>query len=228
MGDHVAIKARLAGFLYVLLVAAGFFAEYFVRGQLMTASAVETAQRIRAGEELFRLGFGAEVVGGGFYVAVVTLLYEVLRPAGRSLSLHAAVFGLIGCAVFIVNLINKLAVIVLIANGQSDDLIFVFLKLHVRGYQLAMVFFGCYLLFAGWVMLRARFLPRFLGTLWFVGGFGYVAFYLLNFVAEDAVGDLRRYFTTVGNIGEIVLALWLLVFGVNAEKWRAQANAEGS
>jgi Domain of unknown function (DUF4386) len=229
----ISAKARLAGLFYVPLIACGYFAEVYVRGRLVVSTdAAETAARLRAAEELFRLGLVAEIVAGALYIGVTTLLYEILRPAGRSVALHGLVFGLVGSAVFVINLIAKLVVVVLVANGpalaalagaEGDALILASVKTHARGYQLAMIFFGCQLVLVGWLMLRARFLPRVFGVLWIVGGMTRTAYFLINFVDEGLAGATGSFLTAPGSLAEVSLALWLLVMGVNGEKWRAQA-----
>jgi hypothetical protein len=228
MQDHIAAKARIAGLLYILVIAAGFFAEYYVRGLVMApGDAAETAARLQAHEQLFRIGLVGEIFAGAFYAAIVMLLHEIIAPADRSLSRLAAVFGVVGSTVFIVNLLNKLAALVILNAAQADAAsIFAALRLHTSGYQLAMIFFGFYLFVAGWVMLRASYVPRFLAILWFVGGVGYVVVFVAGFVAEGVLGPFARAIRAPGNIGEIVMALWLLCFTAKAtEKRRAQLQA---
>src|SRR5258708_31441246 len=56
------LKARIAGGLYLIIIVAAIFAEFFVRGRLVASGdAAATATSILAHETLFRLGFAAEL-----------------------------------------------------------------------------------------------------------------------------------------------------------------------
>ncbi len=60
------LKARIAGFLYLIVIIGGIFAEVFVRGRLVVhGDAAATAHNILTHELLYRLGFAAEL----FYCA---------------------------------------------------------------------------------------------------------------------------------------------------------------
>jgi hypothetical protein len=85
------LKARIAGMLYFIS------GTLFVRGMpVVTGDAAATAHNILAHETLFRLGFVADLVSAPCYIAETLLLYDLLRPVNRSLSLLATVFSLVG------------------------------------------------------------------------------------------------------------------------------------
>jgi hypothetical protein len=84
------------------------------------------------------------------------------------------------------------------------------------------VFFGFYEVTLGYLIFKSGFLPRALGVLVGLAGLAFVANSFSQFLAP-AVGDvLNPYLLAVDGIGEISLTLWLLVFGVNADRWRAR------
>ena len=225
------LTARIAGLLYLIVIATGFFAEFFVRGSLIVSGdAAATARNILASEPLYRLGFAADVVGDACYVAVTLILYELLRPVSRSLSLLAAFFSLTGCVVLAANLVYHLAPLVLLGGGrfltaftpgQLQALALVALKLHARGYFIAMVFFGLYCGAIGYLMFRSTFFPRLLGQLLMVGGLSDIANSFALFVAPALQDRLDPYIMIPGGVSEIGLCLWLLAFGVDSARWRA-------
>ena len=60
------VQARIAGFLYLIVIVGGIFAELFVRGRLVVhGDAAATAHNIVTHELLFRSGFAVEL----FYCA---------------------------------------------------------------------------------------------------------------------------------------------------------------
>ena len=94
------LKARIAGVIYLICGMAYSFARNDVRGTLVVdGDAAATAHNILAHAPLYRLGFAAEIISAVCYVAVALLLYEILKPVNRSLSLLAAFFSLAGCTI---------------------------------------------------------------------------------------------------------------------------------
>ena len=88
------------------------------------------------------------------------------------------------------------------------------------------MFFGLHCLLVGYLILRSTFLPRFVGALMALGGR-----WLTLGSGEPSVATvgsmLSPYILIPGIVGEASLSLWLLVKGVNVERWRAQAGAAG-
>jgi len=84
----------------------------------------------------------------------------------------------------------------------------------------SLVFFGFYCLLIGYLILRSTFLPRFLGALMVFAGFGW-----LTFLSPSLSQLLYPYNLAPGIFSEGVLTLWLLVKGVDAQKWEEQASA---
>jgi hypothetical protein len=133
----------------------------------------------------------------GCYVAVTLLFYSLFRPVDRNISGLAAIFSLIGCTLSILDLFHL-----------------AFFRLH------PLVFFGCYCLLIGYLILRSTFLPRILGVLMAFGGLGW-----LTFVSPALSSYLSPYNMVPGVLGESALTLWLLAVGVNARRWYEQAHA---
>jgi hypothetical protein len=124
-------KARIAGVSYLLTFLTGGFA-LFVRG---------------------RLGFAAGLIAGACYIAVTLLFYYIFKPVNRSLSLLAAFFSLVGCAIGPLSLFH-------LAPSHISPL----------------VFFGFYCLLIGYLIFRSTYLPRILGALMAFAGLGWLTF----------------------------------------------------
>jgi hypothetical protein len=82
------------------------------------------------------------------------------------------------------------------------------------------VFFGFYCLLIGYLILRSTFLPRILGALMMFGGLGW-----LTFLFPPLARSLSPYNMAPGILGEGLLTLWLLVMGVNTQRWMEQARS---
>ncbi len=225
-------KARIAGLFYLLTFLTGGVA-LLVSGRLVVSGdAAATAANILAHEPLFRLGFAADLIVIACYIAVTALFYDLFKPVNRSLSLLAAFFSLVGCAIQAVSYLFDLAPLVVLGGAQYlsvfkveqlQALSLMFLKLGAQAYNIGLVFFGFYCLLIGYLIFKSTFLPRILGALMAFAGLGW-----LTFLAPPLVNYLYPYILAPGILGEGLLTLWLLVIGVNVQRWKEQASAAGA
>jgi hypothetical protein len=150
------------------------------------------------------LGFAdaASLAATACYIVVTLLFYYIFKPVDSSLSLIAAVFSFVGC----------------ILGGLG---VFHLIPTPIRTVN-PLVLFGCYCLLIGYLILRSSFLPRILGVLMAFGGLGW-----LTFASSTLADALTPYNLAPGILGEGALTVWLLLFGVNAERWKEQARATG-
>ena len=221
-------KARMAGLCYVLMLPTGGLA-MFVRGRLVVkGDAAVTAANILAHEPLFRLAFAGDLLVVAIYIVFTALMYHLLEPVNKMVSLLAAFFSLIGCAIQAFACLFELAPLVVLRRDQYlgvfkveqlQSLAFLFLKLYSHAYGIALVFFAFYGLVVGYLVFRSTFIPRILGVLMAVAGLTWLSFLWPPFAV--------KYFPylLVMDVGEALLVLWLLVMGVNAERWWKQADA---
>ncbi len=227
-------RARIAGAFYLLTIITGVFAELFVRGALVVRDdAAATAANIQAHEPLYRLGLVADLTMLVCYIAVTLLLYDLFRPVGGRLSLLAAFFSLVGIAVLAVNSLNHLAPLVLLGGAQYlsafgtsqlQALALASLRMHARGYLIAGVFFGIYMLLLGCLIFRSDFLPRALGVMMALGGLSFLVDSVAAFLSPTLVARLPDL-GMLGGIAELALSLWLLTRGLNAPVWEEKAGA---
>jgi hypothetical protein len=94
------------------------------------------------------------------------------------------------------------------------------LELYGQGVNICFVFFGVYCLLIGYLIFKSSFLPRILGVLMAFAGLGW-----LTFLFPPLANYLSRYILVLGFLAEIALMLWLLVMGVNVQRWKEQASA---
>ena len=221
-------KARITGVLYLLTILTGIFAQGFVSDRLIVASdAAATATNILAHRGLFQLAFAAFLVEMACQIAMTALFFELLKPAGRSVSLLAAFLGLTGCIIktfsrvffitplFILGGAHYLSVF---SAEQLQALALLFFKVNDRGAGMALVFFGLYAILTGYLIVRSTFLPRILGVLSVCAGLGW-----LSFLYPPLGSRLFPYVAVFALLGAAALILWLLVFGVNEQRWKEQA-----
>jgi hypothetical protein len=102
---------------------------------------------------------------------------------------------------------------------QLQALAFLSCKLGGSAYNIGLVFFGFYCLLIGYLIFGSAFLPRILGAL-----MGFAGLSWLTFPAPPLAKYLSPYISTPGVLGEGSLTLWLLVMGVNVQRWKEQAS----
>jgi hypothetical protein len=225
-------KARMAGGLYLITATSGFAES--VRSKLVVyGDAATTATNILAHEQLFRLALAADIIVAVCYIAVTLLFFDLFKPVNRSLSLLAAFFSLVGCAIAALTCVFHLAPLVVLGGGhelsafnvgQLQALALTFLKLHSQGYNISLVFFGFYCLLVGYLIFRSTFLPRVLGVLMTLAGLCYMPYSFATLLSPEFAARLFPWVMMPG-AGELVLALWLLVVGVNVQRWQEQARS---
>jgi Domain of unknown function (DUF4386) len=223
--------------LYLLIIVAASFAEFFVRGRLVVGGdAGATAINILAHESLYRLGAAAVPIYLSCDTAVTLIFYELVKPVSRSLSLLEAFFRLIMVAILGVNLLNHFAPRVLLKGvpfltafkaDQLQALALVSLNLYAQCFFIAMVFFGIHCLLIGYLICRSTFLPRILGVLMAISGLCYLTHGFALVLSPALAAHLFRYLMPLGLPGEVSLTLWLLVISVNVQRWKEQASAAG-
>jgi len=105
---------------------------------------------------------------------------------------------------------------------QLQALALMFLKLRVQTANIGIIFFGFYCLLIGYLIFRSTFLPRILGAGMAFAGLGW-----LTFLSPPLANYLFPYILAPGALGEGALTLWLLVMGVNVQRWTSSAAQRG-
>jgi hypothetical protein len=232
------LYARIAGFLYLIVIVGGIFAEISVRGRLVVhGDAAATAHNILAHELLFRLGFAVEL----FYcvacnVPITVIFYNLFKVVNRNVTLLMVFLDLVVTAIESISLLAHYAPLLLLGGGhqlsaftaeQLEAAAYISLQLFEYGFAISLVFFGFDCLAMGYLIFKSTFLPRIIGVLLAIEGLGYLVNSFTLFLASGLQARILPYFMATG-IAEVALCLWLLVMGVNVQRWKEQACAAGA
>jgi hypothetical protein len=223
-------KARIAGVFEALEGLTSAFGQVFILGRLVVVGdAAATATKILGHERLFWLGFGSSLIAVVFQITWTLLFYELFKPVNRTLSLLAAFVGLVACALQAVTCLLYLAPLLVLQGGDSlsafttpqlQALAYMFLKLNSRSFDIFLVIFGVRCVLTGYLIFRSTFLPRILGVLLAIDGLGWMIY-----LHPPLAIQLFPFIAAASALAEFPLQLWLLVFGVNAQRWKEQASA---
>ena len=219
--------AIVAGLGLLIMILPAIFMNFFVLESLIVpGDAAETANNIMANELQFRIGICSFIIVIILDVLVAWALYVFLKPVNKSLSLLAAWFRLLYTAVFGFALLYLITVLRLLSDADyltvfgTDQLhaqVMLSLNAFSDGWAIGYVcFFSLHLFVLGYLVYKSGYIPRILGVLLIIGGFGYLidTFALLllpNYEAYEAIFTLLIIPTA---LGEVLLALWLLIKGV--------------
>lgn len=225
-------NARATGVVYLLFFLTAVAGVFFLHGIVISGDPAATARNLLAHEPQFRLGLALGLVSNVCYVALIALLYELLAPVSRGVSLLAAFVGLVGCAVQTSGSFLQLAPLVASKGGglvtgagtaeQVQALALMLFDLYAQAVQVALVFFAVYCILIGYLVARSGFLPAALGVTMAVAGLGW-----LTYLWPPLAGHVSRYVQGFGILAELALMLWLLVRGVNVARWNERAGAGG-
>lgn len=217
-------KARIAGALYFLVFISGIFTQVVHAILIEKGDAGATAANLMHSQMLFRLAFASDLVGVVGYVVVTVLLFDVFRPAGRTGSLRAMAFSLIGCAVLAATFVFSLTPMFLLSGApylapfrtdQLQALAMGALKLYALGYTIGMVFFGLYCSSLGGLILRSAIMPRLIGLALAIAGIADLIDSFSYFISPSLSAMLSDYTAAPAFVGEGMLCVWLLVVGVD-------------
>jgi hypothetical protein len=222
-------RARITGVVYLLYFLTAILGELFLRGLVVSGDAAATANNILTHQPSFRLGLATGLVAVACYIALTALFYDLFKPVSRRLSLLAAFFSLVGCAILAFGSLFQLAPLVVLGGSQYLSvftveqlraLALMFLELNTEAGNICVVFFGVYCLLIGYLIFRSAFLPRTFGVVMALAGLGW-----LTFLSPPLANHLSPYNLVLGFLAELSLCLWLLVKGVNVQHWKEQASA---
>lgn len=226
--------ARMAGALYLVNIVAGAFAIGVVPTVLVVHNMATTAHNIQAHELLYRLGLAAHVIVTVTNVPMALLFYELLKVVNRRLALLDVFFSLVATAVEAASLLGQFTPVVLLGSrhyasalppAQLHALAYLPGDLATTDYSIYTVFYGFDFIVVAYLVFNSMFLPRVIGVLLAIDAATYLASGFATMIAPGVAAHLGAWVGLPTIIAEGSLCLWLLVAGVNVERWREQASA---
>lgn len=221
--------ARLTGALSLLTVLGGVLAQGVIANRLVSPrDAALTATNIVAQPKLYALGYTVFLVEMASQLAATTLFYVLLRPVDRTAALLSLVFGLVGATIKTLARAFYYAPLLVLGGAsylsvfsadQLQALSLLFIKINNQTANMALVFLGVGTAFQGFLMAKSTFLPRVLGVVTLVSGIGW-----LVYLSPPLASGLFYYLIALAILGLVLTSGWLMVRGVDEQRWREQAR----
>jgi uncharacterized protein DUF4386 len=189
--------ARIAGALYLVNIVLGAYAIGYVPSVV--------GHDVQSHELLFRTGIAAHVVVTLTNVPLAVIFYELFKVVSRRLALLNVFFTLVATAVEVADVVSQLATLT---------------TAHSAGYDVSTIFFGFDILILGYLVFVSTLMPRAIGVLLLVDAVAYVVYAFSDILAPGFAAHLVPWVQLPALAGEGSLTVWLLVVGVNAERWQ--------
>jgi hypothetical protein len=226
----IRLQARIAGLLYLIVIAGGIFAELFVRGRVVVhGDAAATAHNIMAHQLLYRLGFAVELLYCVCNVPITVIFYNLFKVVNRNVALMMVILDLLTNTIESISLLFHFAPLLLLGNHlsaftpeQLQATSYLSIELFEHGFAICLVFFGFDCFAMAYLIYKSTFLPRFIGVLLAIEGLGYLVNSFALFLTPALQPRIFPYFAPTA-IAEIALCLWLIVRGVNVQRWTERA-----
>jgi hypothetical protein len=226
--------ARLAGILYLAVIALGIFAEAYSLGHFRAAGDVATlAQTILAEPILWNLSVFANLMLIMCVIPLSWLLYLLLRPVNQNLMMLAVFFNLLSLAVEIISKLCQVLVKPILTSAsmtksfepaQLHALANFALRSHDIAFNIALILFGATCIIYGYLIVKSGFLPKLIGVLMQIAGVCYLVACFSALFFPTFSNMISPAILLPPLVGEASLCLWLMVKGVNLSKWNEKLN----
>ena len=206
--------ARIAGLWYLGFTFGPFYLLYVPSQTVVRNDASATAARVLGHETLFRWGMLAETLGVIIFIGLSLALYRLFEEVDRHRARQLVALILVSSALSLAGVVFSAAALLVFRDGAAaaafdghtrEAIGMLLLSMHGQAIGINQTFWGLWLLPFGWLVVRSRFLPRWLGYWLLLDGIAW-------FLAPDYSDALFRYFQPVF-VAELAAVLWLLIMG---------------
>ena len=230
------VYARIAGLAYLAIFILAIGANFGVlEGLRVPGDPAATLTNIQAGETAFRFAIAAlfAVLFADLIVAwALHVLFQPLAPRLTGLTMLFRVAYTLSHIPFVVLLVIALRAATTEASVlvSPETAAYQLIRAHGAGFTYTLLFFGVHLILLGVLALKTRGLPVVLAGLIALAGVGYLLDGFGLLLAPElfaAVPQLGVFIVILpALVGEGALTVYLLIRGVDARRWPAQARSD--
>ena len=221
--------ARLAGLLYLIAMATGLFAEFYVRFPstlIVIGDAAKTASNIIGNERLYRIGIANNIITFAIDVVLIWALYVLLRPVNRNLTLLAVFFRLVETTLACIAIINSYVAMQLVSDSDhvktfDSNQIHALSILHdtyALTFIVVAIFLGLGSTIFNYLLFKSGYIPKAL-AIW--GIFSSLLLLISQFaivIFPEVEKTIIPAFYGPIALDEIALGFWLLIKGADIPK----------
>lgn len=215
---------KIVGVGFLMTLAGVVFASIcgVTPGLIVPGDAAATANKIIESGMLFRVGIlgwlvvilGDVVRAWAFYVFFKRINKSIALLAAWWMLLHDAIFGFANtCLVVVSELLDSSGYFAGLALDKVHPLMMILLKTHFYGFEIGLFFFSFHLLLLGYLALTSGYVPRILGVLVLIAGFGYLIDSAGLIILPNYPAILTSILALPNIVGELALVVWLAFKG---------------
>jgi hypothetical protein len=218
-------KARIAGLWYLGFTLGPFYLLYVPSQTVVHNDAAATAARVLSHETLFRWGMLAETLGVVIFIGLSLALYRLFEDLDRHRARQLVALVLVSSALSLASVVFSATALLVFRDGAAiagfdehtrEAIGMLLICMHGQATGINQTFWGLWLLPFGWLVVRSRFLPRWLGYWLLLDGLAWVVVGITWFLAPNYSDALFRYFQPVF-LAELAAVLWLLIMGAKEQ-----------
>jgi hypothetical protein len=224
--------ARIAGLWYLGIILGPFYLIYVPSQTVVHNDAAATAARVLGHETLFRWGMFAETLGVMIFIGLSLALHRLFEDVDRHRARQLVALVLVSSALSLVSVVFNASALLVFRDGaaasafdeQSSQAIgMLLIRMHGQATGINQTFWGLWLLPFGWLVVRSRFLPHWLGYWLLLDGIAWVVVGITWFFVPDYSDALFRYFQPAF-LAEFATMFWLLIVGAKEQSHVAGAT----
>jgi len=223
--------ARLAGVFELLEGATSVVAQMVLLDSFVAREPAITAANILANEPAFRLGVALSLVTVVLHLAWGYLLYELLKIVSRPVARFGVLLLVVSSTLQAITALLAMGALVTLLAGdglgvppeQRAALAQVFMRLSAQSNNFFLAIFGFWLISIGYLVFRSTLIPRLIGVALVLEGIGWV-----TYAWPPLAVALLPVIAVFGVFGELALTAWLLIRGMDSQRWRALAATEAA
>ncbi|MCB2221645.1 MAG: DUF4386 domain-containing protein [Bacteroidetes bacterium] len=226
---------KIAGISYLIIFFTAIFANFVaIENIVVSGDAKATFANLINNELVFRLAILSFIITIIFDVVIAWALWVLLKPVNKNFSLFAAWFRLVHAIVFAVGLFHLVSIIRIsfgdanfynLSGEQMASQVLLFFTQFNDTWLIGLIFFGVHLIALGYLLLRSKLAPKFIGILLYIAGIGYMI--------DSAAGLLYPNYADMemvsmiiiiipGVVGELSFTVWLLIKSFNSKPLQYQ------
>src|SRR5271155_3257799 len=175
--------ARVAGLWYLGFTLGPFYLLYVPSQTVVHNDAAATGARILGNETLYRWGMVAETLGVVIFIGLSLALYRLFEDVDRYRAQQLVALVLVSSALSLVSVVFSASALLVFRSGAAfaafdghtrEAIGLLLIRMHGEATGINQTFWGLWLLPFGWLIVRSRFLPRWLGYWVLLDGIAWV------------------------------------------------------
>lgn len=217
--------ARITGLAYLGLAVTGMIGFLVIRANLYApGNAATTLSNLMANPGLARLGVVVDLAIVATQAIAALWFFRLFRAADAFAAAAITAFGFMNAAAILVGAMFTATALsaaldpALAPGGDQAATVQLLYALSGAAWETGTLFFGLWLIPMGYSVIVSRLMPRPLGLVLIAGGIGYIASGIVAVLVPDAPGYVGDALTSLASIGELWIVLYLLIFGVRANR----------